>query len=287
MPSSPRDTGRDDRVLPETRWVSLTLSIILVLAVAVLWGTPDRTEDRWAWTIRPDMTPIFIGSVYAGGAFFFARVFFARRFHPVAPGLLGAIVLTSLILITTLVHWERFNHGDAPLAGALAFYGWVAIYGLAPVLLAFLFVRNRRTDARRPETEDTEVPRSARLAAQVIAVLAVAGAALLLLFPSTAIDVWPWDLTPLTSRVLGCCVAAIAAVMFGVSTDARWSGWRFVIQTLLVFAVFLLIGTLRSWSDLDEDNALTWVYLGSVVGGLVVLVALYSAQERRSRAAGT
>jgi hypothetical protein len=287
VPPFRKSTERDDRVLPATRWVSLTFSIILVLAVAVLWGTPDRTADRWAWTIEPELTAIFMGSVYAAGAFFFARLFFGRRFHPAAAGLLGAIAVTSLILITTLVYWERFNHGDAPFAGAVSFYGWVAIYAFAPALLTVLLLRNRRTDPGRPEAPDTEVPRPVRRATQVVAALSAAGATFLLLLPGAAIDVWLWELTPLTSRLLGCYVATVATALFGLAADPRWSAWRFVIQASLIFAVFLLVGTLRAWADLDEDNALTWAYLGSILGGLVALTALYGTQERRSRTART
>ena len=57
--------SRDDRVLPETHWAALVVFIILVPAVVVLWGTPGHTADRWAWTIAPDLTPIFLGSGYA------------------------------------------------------------------------------------------------------------------------------------------------------------------------------------------------------------------------------
>ena len=37
---------RDDRVLPATRWAALLVFVILVPALIVLWGPPDRTESR-------------------------------------------------------------------------------------------------------------------------------------------------------------------------------------------------------------------------------------------------
>jgi hypothetical protein len=41
---------------------------ILVPALVILWGMPDRTADAWAWTIEPDLTPIFLGAGYGAGA---------------------------------------------------------------------------------------------------------------------------------------------------------------------------------------------------------------------------
>ena len=115
--------GGDDRPLPETRWAALVIFIVLVPAVIVLWDTPGETADRWAWTITPDLTPIFLGAGYGAGAYFFWRTFRATRWHPSSAGVLGASVFAALMLIATLIHWDRFNHGDAPFLAAFAFWG--------------------------------------------------------------------------------------------------------------------------------------------------------------------
>jgi hypothetical protein len=47
------------------------------------------------------------------------------------------------------------------------------------------------------------VPRAAILATKGVGACAVVGAAVFLVSPSAAIDVWPWTLTPLTARVVG------------------------------------------------------------------------------------
>ena len=82
---------RDDRVLPATRWAALVVFAILVPAVIVLWGAPGRTADLWAWTIKPDLTPIFLGSGYGAGAYFFWRTFRARALAPVVGGRAGRV----------------------------------------------------------------------------------------------------------------------------------------------------------------------------------------------------
>ena len=141
---------RDGRILPATRWVSLVVFAILVPALVILWGMPGRTADAWAWTIEPDLTPIFLGAGYGAGAYFFLRTFLSERFHPSAAGVFGAAFFATLMLIATVIHWDRFNHGDAPLIGAIVFYGWVGVYIVSPIVVLALWWLNRRTDSGEP-----------------------------------------------------------------------------------------------------------------------------------------
>lgn len=140
------ERGGDDRVLPATHWASLVVVCILVPALVILWGLPGRTADAWAWTIEPELTPIFMGAGYGAGAYFFLRTFLSNRFHRSAAGMFGAALFAALMLVATLIHWDRFNHGDAPLVGALVFYGWVGVYILSPAVVLWLWWRNRRMD---------------------------------------------------------------------------------------------------------------------------------------------
>lgn len=272
----------DDRVLPATRWTFLLFAVILVSAVAILWFQPDRTADRWAWTIAPEMTPIFMGSVYAAGAFVFIRLFTSRVWHPYAPVLIGAVVLTTLLLLATLIHLDRFNHGDGPLPADIAFYGWVGIYALAPPWIAWLWWRNRDADPG-DMGEGVRVPPRVRTTAAAIGAFAVVGAFVMWIAPGGAADVWPWALTPLTARVLGSYLATIAALAVALSRDGRWSSWRVIVQTLLVFGALLLIGSLRASGDF-ESGLPTALFFAALTGSIVLLVALVATLDgRRSR----
>ena len=73
-------------MLPATHWASLVVFAILVPALVILWGMPDRTADAWAWTIQPDLTPIFLGAGYGAGAYFFLRTFLVGQVPPVGRG---------------------------------------------------------------------------------------------------------------------------------------------------------------------------------------------------------
>ena len=77
---------RDDRVLPMTRWVSFAIVPFLVVAFAVLVPWPTDTGRLFAWDIEPTITPMILGSVYLGGAYFFVRATRAQHWHTVKGG---------------------------------------------------------------------------------------------------------------------------------------------------------------------------------------------------------
>ena len=138
------------------------------------------------------------------------------------------------MLIATLIHWDKFNHGDAPLIGAIVFYGWVGVYIVSPFVVLALWWFNRRTDSGEPEPGEAIVPLWVRRIAQVVAACSFAGAAFFFLAPTEAIDVWPWDLTPLTSRVIGSFTAQVGVGALLISLDRRWSAWKLIVQTFFV-----------------------------------------------------
>lgn len=271
------------RILPATHWASLVVFVILVPALVILWGLPDRTADAWAWTIMPELTPIFLGAGYGAGAYFFLRTFLAKQFQPSAAGIFGAAFFATLMLVATILHWDRFNHGDAPLIGAIVFYGWVTVYIVSPIAVLALWWSNRRTDSGEPAPGEAIVPPRAGLAARGFAAGAFVAAAVFFLAPEVAIDVWPWELTPLTSRVLGSFTAQVGVGALLLSLDRRWSAWRLIVQTYWVATALLLVGAARAWDDFDTANVMTYLYLGGLVAGAVALLMLYRSMAREER----
>jgi hypothetical protein len=250
-----------------------------VPAVIVRWGVPGRSESLWAWTIEPELTPIFLGSGYGAGAYFFWRTYRAERWHPSSAGVLGASVFAGLMLIATIIHWDRFNHGDAPALAAIAFYGWTIVYILSPFAVFALWWRNRATDSGAPAPRDAEVAPGALLGARAFAAGALAGGLLFFLVPQIAIDIWPWQLTPLTGRVLASFTVQVGVGALVVSLDSRWSAWRLIVQTFFVATALLLVGALRAFGDFDEGNPVTWLYLGGLLGTAAALALLYRRMD--------
>src|SRR6266699_6046676 len=119
---------RDDRVLLATRWLSAIIVPFLLAAFAVLYLLPEHTGELFAWKIQPRMTAMMLGEAYLAGAYFFVRAVLSPRWHWVAVGFLPVTTFATLMGITTILHWDRFNHGS------VAFWTWVVLYFTTPSL---------------------------------------------------------------------------------------------------------------------------------------------------------
>ncbi len=188
---------RDDRVLPETRLLSAIIVPFLVVAFGILYLLPDHTQELFAWTIRPRMTPMMLAAAYIGGAYFFVRAATLARWHWVKVGFLPVTTFAAFMGIATLLHWNIFNHSH------ISFFAWAILYFATPFLVLAVWLRNRHTDPGTPDTNDLIVPQSVRLVIGIIGLITLLISIFLFLQPELMIRVWPWKLTPLTARVVG------------------------------------------------------------------------------------
>ena len=98
--------------------------------------------------------------------------------------------------------------------------------------------------------------------------------------PQIAVDLWPWQLTPLTARVLASLTVQVGVGALMLSRDPRWSAWRLIVQTYLVATALLLVGAVRAFGDFDTGNPLTWLYLA----GLLATAGALALLQRRMAA---
>lgn len=246
----------------------------LVLAFAVLVPWPSDTKRLFAWDIKPTMSAMVLGSVYLGGAYFFVRVVFASRWHTIAGGFVPVGTFATLMGVTTILHWDRFRHAN------FAFGLWVALYFTTPVLVFAAFVRNQREFDSAPDS-------SGRIGPLAASALVLAGAAslamccFLYLFPSRAVAIWPWHLTPLTARMLGA-IFALGGAGVGAWRERRWSAIRVLLQVAGFMLGLILIAAARAHSEFDPSKPLTWLFLIGFVVATLALAALYVRMESRS-----
>ena len=271
---------RDDRVLPLTRWVARLIVPFLAAAFLVLYGVPGRTTEFFAWTIRPDMTPILMGAGYGAGVYFFYRVSRADEWHRVAAVLPGIAAFTWLMAIATVLHWTNFNHSHH------TFYLWVILYAVTPVLVPGIYVLNRRTDPVEPSTDEVRLPRAVRVLGGGLGLLVAVTAAVLFVAPGTMIEAWPWAVSPLTARVLAGWFGLFGVVNGVAALDPRWSAARLAVQSQLLGFALVLAGVARSWDDFDPANPLTPAVVGGMVLYLGSVLVLYLRMEARRRGSG-
>jgi hypothetical protein len=276
MTSSQRASARDDRVLPLTRVVAYVIVPFLVVAFAVLYPVPSDTAKLFAWHIVPTLTPMILGAAYLGGAFFFLRAGRARAWSTIKGGFVPVAVFASLMGIAIILHWDKFNHRH------VAFWLWVLLYFTTPFLVLGTWWSNRRFDPPSIQDGLQLGVAAARITAAVGGLALIVGV-FLFVAPSAAIRSWPWQLTPLASRVLGA-VFCLGLAGLGTLFDRRWSSARLPFQVALIMLTLIILAGLRAHSELDPGNPLTWLFVVGFVGLTVTMALLYGRMERLVRA---
>ena len=265
---------RDDRILPITRIVGAIVAPILLVAFVILYGFPARTEQFFAWTIMPEMTPLIMGAGYGTGVYFFYRVVTIDHWHRVAPVFPGIAVFTWFMAAATLLHWENFNHSH------VTFYFWTFLYIVSPVLIPGIWVINRRTDPRKSVEGSLLMPQSLRWGAGISGVLITATAVILFFIPDVMIESWPWAISPLTTRIILGWFALFGVANLAVAVDTRWSAARILVHSQVIGFSLVLLGVVRAWENFDIGNPYTWPVVGGMVIYLLIIVAIYVYLER-------
>ena len=202
--------ARDDRILPETRWLAAFIIPFLVAAFVLLYVWPNDTGRRFRpGRSNPPRTQSCWPAAYAGAPF--TRVVQAQQWHLIKLGFLPVTAFASLLGIATILHWDRFNHSH------VSFFAWAALYFTTPFLVIAVWLRNRRTDPAVAESNEVVIPQLIRLVIGVVGVGTLAVSLLLFLRPDLMIRLWPWMLTPLTARVVGAMFALPAVVGLGIA----------------------------------------------------------------------
>jgi hypothetical protein len=138
--------------------------------------------------------------------------------------------------------------------------------------------RNRPFDA--PSTpDDRRLPPVAARVTGGVGVLALAVGVFLFVAPAAAIKIWPWLLTPLTSRVLGA-VFCLGLAGIGALIDPRWSSARLPMQVAMIMLTLMVLAGLRAHHEFDTGNPLTWLFAVGFVGLDVGIASLYLRMER-------
>ena len=269
--------NRSDRIFPETRWVAGLVIPFLVVAFAILYFLPHNTATLFAWEIKSPMTAMMLGSAYAGGIYYFSGLLITRQWHRIKVGLLPVTTFASVLSITTILHWDKFNHGTLP------FFAWSSLYFTTPFIVFGLWLRNRGQDTNQPDENDAVIPQTLRLVIGSVGVITQAIAIFLFLNPALMIKLWPWVLTPLTSRVMSAMFSLPGIVGLGMAMDARWSSAKIILQSQGFSILLILIAMFRTRAEFDWGTLGSWLFtcgLAGMLTGIIVFYAYFNARQR-------
>jgi hypothetical protein len=158
---------------------------------------------------------------------------------------------------------------------------WVVAYALVPVLLGLAVADQLSTtgeDRRGPKRLPTMLRRALIVEG---AVLLVTGA-LLLLAPSVADDIWPWALSPLTSRAIGSFLLGIGIAALLAAREDDPVSFRGAALAYTALGLLELLALNLHIPDLGDRPAATTLYAAFWVA--VVLTGGYGLSAARASA---
>lgn len=271
------ETIKNDRIQMFTRIVSACIIVVLLVAFLALYVEPTHTDLDFAWTILPSTSAILIGAGYLAGAFFFARLLAEKVWHRVQAGFLPITAFTICMLAATLLHLSRFHHG------MFAFYLWTGIYILTPILVPFIWWRNRVFANSELEEHDLRFSSLVRWSLKILASIGILCCLVFFARPAILIALAPWKLTELTARVFSGWSILTLATVFSIASDGRWSAARLLVESALVGLGLTLIGLPRMWQDLDPTRPMTYIFVAGIVLALIVFSILHIRLDIASR----
>jgi hypothetical protein len=252
---------------PVLRSTFIGFAGLALIAGALLFIGATETDDWFSWTIEPPLSAAAMGAFYWAAFALFLVGLSAREWAAARSIAYPVLAIALALLIVTLIHLERFDMDS--LFGVF----WLCAYIVAPPLLILGIVSEERRGAGA--LGGPELPPPLRAALLIEGALMLATSALMLLAPDRAAEIWPWALTPLTSRVLGTFTLAVALVALIVVRENRLSAVTGMAAAYSALGALQLLAVALHSGDLGDDGLATAVYLGFLVA--ILLTGLYGA----------
>jgi hypothetical protein len=253
-------------------------AVLVFIAGVQLFVLADYTDRYFAWTIQPPLTAAFLGAFYwcslaiiyfggAGGVWARAR-----------PGMPAVVLFTTLTLVTTLLHLDRFHLNSPNPFTLFVTWAWIIVYVTVPPALVVLWVRQLRVPGGDPPLT-TSLPRWCRRVVGIQIAVALALGTVLFVMPQAAAQLWPWTLTPLTARAVSAWLLALTLLLAFAVWENDWDRFRPTAVSCTVLGVLQLLALARYPGEVDWGGIQTWVYLLFVLS--ILAVGLYGWREAR------
>jgi hypothetical protein len=262
------------------RWFEVDV-VVLAVAGVQCFVLATETERWFAWTVAPPLSAAVLGAGYLASILMVARSRTARRWVDVRVVVAGTFVFTTLTLVVTLLHLDRFHLDDGGAAARTAGVVWLAVYAAVPPFVLWLLVRQRSAPGDEPAPSGPQIAGPARAA------LAVEGAALLVLgvvlFAAGGdIDAWPWTLSDLTARAIAAWLISLGFMLLHCAKERELVRTRFALQSIGLVAVLWAAALVRFRDDVRWDAAGTVAMAALAVLAATVVAALRARSRPRA-----
>ena len=252
----------NDRLIP-LLWASFApLAILTAIFGPLLIIFSESTAGFWAWEIKPAMSAVWVGAAYTFGAIAIITMLAVGRWRAAMLPIIATWIFSLVMLFATLVHLDRF------FLGTVSFYVWLAIYVALPLLLPVIWWLNKDRDPG-PRPNETLVPRRLSMAAVALGVLLALASLLLIFAPFVTASFWPWQLTPLMSRIIGGWVLFAGVGLIFLLFERRYIIYRYFLPCAGIWMAILFFASFLHLDNFNFSRAGSWLWF-VLVGGLSV-----------------
>ncbi len=246
-----------------------------------VFGT--ATAEHFAWTIDVPLSAAFLGAGYFGGAMLEFAGVRERSWARTRITLPVVWLFSTLALIFTLIDLGSFHYTSPVWNTAVAGWVWIFLYAVVPPLLLALLIWQERQPGE-DEPRRAPLPSWGRLALVVSALVLLLVGGLLFVAPAAMAPLWPWDLTPLTSRAVGTWLFAIGFALAHAAWENDYARIAAGAKAYTVFAVFALLAVVRFPGNVHWDRPGAWLYLIFLVFALLLGGYGWAASRRAAGA---
>ncbi len=259
------------------RWLLIAAGTLVLLAGFQLFILTEYTDQYFAWTIQPFITAAFLGGGYFSS--FLMEFLAARRAGWVEARIAvpAVFTFTTLTLVATLIHLDRFHFTSTALLAQIAAWFWLGIYAIVPPVMLVMWVRQHHVPGDDPKRSDP-LPVILRFTLIIQAIMMLAWGIALFLVPAFFSAFWPWRLTPLTSRAVGAWLIGIGVFGVHAFVENDYARVRVGLISYLAFGILEAITLMRypqSFSWMSWNGLL---YVGLIVS--ILLTGLYSMKRQ-------
>jgi hypothetical protein len=268
------------RVVPAMRAVFTIGSVLVAVAGTQLYVLTDRTDRLFAWTIDSGLSATFLG------AFYFMALAVAIRsrrrtvWAEARVGVYGVALFVALILVTTLLHLDKFHLTEGAATAKVAAWAWLFVYIVATVGIMTAIVLQHRAPGGDPA-------RTALLPAWYRAIVFVQSVGLLvvgvwLFFAPTSVTWWPWELTPLAARAIAAWLLGLSVVLGTATLENDWRRIHVATPAYALLPVLLTIAILRYPDELRGGASTVCYALALVVAAFTGVVGTVMGSRARA-----
>ena len=248
---------------------------LLFIAGVQLFILSEKTETYFAWTFAVPISAAFLGAGYWAAMFHAYLGVRAGSWVNVRTSMPAALTATSLLTLTTFLHFDKFHLNSPLLITRFVTWVWIIVYVFVPFILAIAWIVQSRLPGA-PAKGQHPLPAWMRAVFVLVAAFALLSGVGLFFAPAAMSNVWPWAVTPLAARAISSWLAAFGMACVALTLENDIQHGAGTCSSLFAFCILQMVVLVRYASAVNWTKPLAIVYLlflllGALVSGANLL----------------